>query len=85
MGWFSSFVAFIVIWWIVFFMALPWGASSPHELGQESGEGHAPSAPIKPRLWLKVAIVTAISIVLWGVFYYVNVNDLVSFHAGPRR
>ena len=85
MGWFSSFVVFIVIWWIVFFMALPWGAKSPHELGQESGPGHASSAPVKPRLWLKVAIVTVISIVLWGIFYYVNVNDLISFHAGARR
>ena len=85
MGWFSSFVAFIVIWWIVFFMALPWGARSPHELGEEPGQGHAASAPVKPRLWLKVAIVTAISLALWGVFYYVNVNDLISFHPGSRR
>jgi predicted secreted protein len=85
MGWFSGFVVFVVIWWVVFFMALPWGAKSPHELGQEPGPGHAPSAPIRPRLWLKVAVVTAISAVLWGVVYYVNVNDLISFRSNALR
>jgi len=79
MGWFSSFVSFLVIWWIVFFMALPFGAKSLHEMGEESGPGHAQSAPIKPRLWLKAAIVTVIALVLWGIVFYINAADLISF------
>lgn len=82
MGWFSSFVVFVVLWWVVFFLVLPWGVKAPHEIGEEPGPGHAPSAPVRPRLWLKAAIVTVIAAVLWGIFYYVNAADLISFHAG---
>jgi predicted secreted protein len=85
MGWFSGGVVFIVIWWIVFFMALPWGVKSPHEVGEEPGQGHADSAPVKPRLWLKAGIVTVIALVLWGVVFYVNANDLISFHSSFRK
>ena len=79
MGWFSGFVVYVILWWIVFFMALPWGVKAPHEVGEEVGEGHAPSAPVHPRLWLKTAVVTVISAILWGVVYYVTVSDLISF------
>jgi predicted secreted protein len=82
LSWFSGFVVYVVIWWIVFFMALPWGVKAPHEVGEEPAPGHTASAPVRPLLWRKAAIVTVISAVLWGVVYYVNVNDLISFTRG---
>ncbi len=51
MNWFESLVAFIVIWWLVLFMVLPWGVRIP----DKAEPGHATSAPVRPRLWLKVA------------------------------
>jgi predicted secreted protein len=82
LSWFSGFVVYVVIWWIVFFMALPWGVKAPHEVGEEPEPGHAASAPVRPLLWRKAAIVTIISAAIWAVVYYVNVNDLISFHRG---
>jgi len=82
MGWFTGFVVYVILWWIVFFMALPIGVKAPHEVGEAVEPGHAPSAPVRPRLWLKTAIVTLVSALLWGVAYYFIVSDLISFR--PR-
>ena len=63
---------YFVLWWLVLFTVLPWGATSAHELGQEVEAGHAASAPVKPRLLAKFAATTLISAVIfavgWGVF-----------------
>jgi predicted secreted protein len=78
MTWFEGLVAFIIIWWLVLFMVLPWGVQIP----EAAEKGHATSAPVKPRLWLKMTVTTGISIVLWGFAYWLSVSDLVSFRDG---
>jgi predicted secreted protein len=78
MTWFSAVVVYVIVWWIVFFIVLPFGVRSPHETGEEVPPGHAPSAPVRPRLWLKTAIVTAVATVLWGAVYYAIANDLIA-------
>ena len=78
MNWFESIVAFIVIWWLLFFMVLPWGVHVPDKVEQ----GHATSAPAKPKLWQKMAITTGIAIVLWGVVFWIASTDLISFRNG---
>ncbi len=77
MSWPAGLVTFVVIWWCVFFMALPWGNRAPDEVGP----GHADGAPANPRLWLKAGITTAVSAVLWGIAYYVISSDMLSFRA----
>ncbi len=81
MTWFSGIVVFVIIGWLVFFMALPIGVRSPDEAGIEVEPGHASSAPVRPRLGLKAGITTAISVVLWGIAYWVIEADLISFRA----
>lgn len=83
MGWFSGTVVFIMIWWVIFFTTLPFGNRSSYEEGEAAQPGHAPSAPIKPRLWLKVGITTLISCALWGVAYYLIASETLSFRAAP--
>lgn len=78
MTWFEGLVAFIIIWWLILFMVLPWGVRVPDAVEK----GHATSAPVKPRLWLKMAVTTGISIVLWGFAYWLAVSDLISFRDG---
>jgi predicted secreted protein len=82
MNWFSAMVVFVIIWWVVFFIVLPIGVRSPDEAGYEVEPGHAPSAPVRPRLALKTVVTTAISIVLWAVAYWIIQADILSFHAG---
>ena len=44
-------VVFAVVWWLVLFMVLPFGAAPPDEVEP----GMATSAPAKPRLAVKMA------------------------------
>lgn len=76
MTWTSAVVLFVLIWWMVFFMTLPWG------IRRAGGEalGHDAGAPVKPRLWLKAAITTVISGVLFGVAYWLVQSKYLSFH-----
>lgn len=82
MGWFSGFVVYVIIWWVLFFMSLPWGARSGHEAGEAAEEGMAESAPLRPHLWLKAAITSVIAAVLWGIAYYIIGSDMWSLR--PR-
>jgi predicted secreted protein len=43
---FSAGIVFVMVWWLVLFMVLPFGASPPDEVEP----GTAPSAPARPRL-----------------------------------
>ena len=68
----SAFAIFFIIWWIVLFTTLPIGVRSQAEeedvtLGTEHG------APARPALLRKMALTTAISLVLFGLFYLVTV------------
>jgi len=79
MSWLSGLVVYIILWWLVFFMALPVGVRSQAEEAEDGGEdivpGSTESAPVKPRLWLKALITSIIALALYGIFYYMMVND----------
>jgi len=61
----SGLVVYILLWWWVFFMTLPFGVKTPDTVET----GHATSAPEKPMLWRKVAIAT---VVAGGLFLIVD-------------
>ncbi|MCG8622107.1 MAG: DUF1467 family protein [Proteobacteria bacterium] len=63
MDWVSGIVAYILIWWLVLFTVLPFGNQAIGD--HDHKRGHASSAPIKPRIWQKLVITSAISFVLW--------------------
>tara|TARA_A100000171_G_scaffold40372_1_gene40632 strand:- start:413 stop:649 length:237 start_codon:yes stop_codon:yes gene_type:complete len=59
----TNVVVFLIVWWIVLFMVLPWGVKTP----SAPDAGHASSAPVKPKLLQKFLITTFISIIVWWV------------------
>lgn len=71
---FTGVLVFVVIWWIVWFIALPFGVSPT--VAPEPG--HTESAPEKPRLWIKALITTAITAVLAAIAIYIIETGLVS-------
>lgn len=79
MGWISGIVVYIVIWWIVFFMALPIGVRPPHEAGEEVEPGNDAGAPVRPYLWQKATAASVTAAALWGVAYWLITSDLISF------
>lgn len=78
MGWATGTAVYLVIWWLVIFMVLPWGARSVID-EDDVKKGDAPGAPKKPRMVLKIAITTVISGVLWGIVYTVIESGVISF------
>jgi predicted secreted protein len=71
----SGITLYVLIWWGIFFAVLPWGVQIP----ENPGKGHAPSAPVNPRIGLKVLVTTAIASVLWVIAYLIIASDLISF------
>jgi predicted secreted protein len=71
----SGITMFVLIWWGVFFAVLPWGVRLP----ERPEKGHAPSAPVNPRLGLKALVTTAIAAALWAIAYWIIASDLLSF------
>jgi len=73
MNWFGSAITFVVVWWLVLFMVLPFGATPPEEVEP----GMATSAPAKPRIGLKLAITTVIAALLTGGILWLADSGLI--------
>lgn len=74
MNWLATGITFVIVWWLVLFMVLPFGARPPDEVQP----GTAPSAPDKPRLGLKFAITTLIAIVITAAITWLIESGLIS-------
>ena len=70
-------VVYIIIWWLVLFMVLPFGITrvDPDTLLP----GQDPGSPAKGRMVLKLVITSGISAVLVGIYYFVATTGLISF------
>jgi predicted secreted protein len=66
--WFSQAAIFLLIWFVILFAVLPWGVRQQ----TDTEPGHDPGAPVHPHLGRKAAITTVISLLLWGVYFYVT-------------
>jgi predicted secreted protein len=73
MEWFAGSVTFIIVWWLVLFMVLPFGARPPDEVEP----GMAPSAPARPRVALKMAITTVIALALTALILWLLQSGLI--------
>ena len=73
MTWFATGVTFVIVWWLVLFMVLPFGASPPDEVEP----GTAPSAPARPRMGLKIAITTVIAAALTALVLWLLQSGLI--------
>ncbi len=66
----SVIAVFFVLWWLVLFTVLPFGARSQIDEGEVTlGTEHG--APAQVRLWRKAAITTVITMVLTAIIYLV--------------
>ena len=71
----AGIVVYILLWWCIFFMALPIGVKRNNnvELGHDTG------APTKAYLWTKVIATTLIALILWFGVNAVITAELFSF------
>ena len=73
MGWFGGLVVFTVVWWLVFFVTLPFGVRRI----ENPEQGHDAGAPEKPRILIKAAITTAVAGALTGGLAMAVAYDLI--------
>ena len=73
MTWFAAGVIFVIVWWLVLFMVLPFGASPPDEVEP----GMAPSAPARPRMGLKIAVTTVIALAVTALILWLLQSGLI--------
>lgn len=67
----EAIVVFAIVWWLFFFMLLPWGV----ERNEAPEDGHDAGAPVRPKLVRKALAATALAaaataIVRWIVESY---------------
>ena len=74
MSFVSGLVVYILLWWWVFLMTLPFGVKAPDAVEI----GHATSTPVKPMLWRKAGATTAIAAVLFALVYWVIASKFIS-------
>ena len=75
MGPFGLIVVYLIVWWLVFFMSLPFGVRHDRKVD----EGHDPGAPDKPMLWRKAAVATVITTVLVAIVYVADDLEWIVF------
>ena len=69
-------VVYVIIWWLVLFMVLPFGISrvDPETLLP----GQDPGSPAKGRMLLKLMITTGITAILVCIYYFIKITGLIS-------
>jgi predicted secreted protein len=77
MGWVSGAAVYLIIWWLVIFLVLPWGVQPISS--EDVRRGHAESAPRRPRILLKFAVTTVIAALLWLLVYWVIDRGMIRF------
>jgi predicted secreted protein len=71
----SGLVVFLLLWWWVFLMSLPFGVRTV----ETPEAGHAPSAPARPMLWRKVLVTTIIASALTVLVNWIISAQIISF------
>ena len=79
MNWFTGFVLYVLIWWIVLFAVLPIGTRPVEDADARSGWRGAPE---NPRLLMKVVVTTLVAGVVWFGAWLLITSDWLSFRHG---
>ncbi|MEM6603713.1 MAG: DUF1467 family protein [Pseudomonadota bacterium] len=77
MTFYGGLIMYVVLWWLVLFCVLPWGARSQAEQGEVT-KGTEHGAPVHPGLKIKLFWTTFIATLFWGVVWYVFETGLFS-------
>lgn len=69
-------IIYVIIWWVLFFMALPFGIKQSSKIipGQDLG------APEKPRLWIKFFIVSIVAFIATMMAHLIITYNLLNIN-----
>lgn len=83
MNWFSAFVVWLILWWLVLFIILPIGIRGQAEEG-DIVEGSEPGAPHNLDIKRKFKQTTIIATGLWVVACVVILSGVISWETLGR-
>lgn len=72
----SSAVVYILLWWWIFLMALPFGSAPP----KNPVFGHASSAPDNPSILKKIIATTLISVIAFIIVKLVIESEIMALN-----
>jgi predicted secreted protein len=75
LSWLEAGLVFVVSWWLLLFMVLPWGVRRE----DNPVRGQDPGAPANPRLALKFAVTTVLALLVTVVADLIAGAGIVSF------
>jgi len=78
MSWTSIAAIYLLFWVITAFVVMPFGVRTADELGIEKVRGQADSAPANFKPMRVILITTALSAVVFGLFYANYTNGWIS-------
>jgi predicted secreted protein len=81
MSWVTGVLLYVIIWWVVLFMVLPWGARPP----EEPETGHEPGAPAKPMLGRKALATFVLAGIVWLLVYAGIQTEVITFEGALRK
>jgi len=76
--WYTVLAIYFIVWWLVFFIVLPWGIRSQEEHA-DVAFGTDPGAPMVHGLKTKLLWTTGVSAVVFAAFYWAFVTKLLTF------
>jgi predicted secreted protein len=68
-------VVFVMVWWVVLFMVLPWGIWRE----QVPLQGNDPGAPAKSNMKLKLIVTTLIAVTVTALYVYLFTHGHLAF------
>jgi predicted secreted protein len=76
--WYTILAIYFIVWWLVFFTVLPWGIHSQEEHA-DVVLGTDPGAPHVHGLKTKLVWTTALSAIVFAIFYWAFLSRAVAF------
>ena len=77
MPWYTVLAIYFIVWWLVFFTVLPFGIHPEEHV--EVVPGTDPGAPKVHGLKAKLLWTTAVSTIVFAIFYWAFVTKVVAF------
>jgi predicted secreted protein len=74
----TAIAIYFIIWWVVLFAVLPWGAYSQADSGEVT-PGTEPGAPAVHRVWRKLMWTTVTAVVVYGILMLIYKEGLIPF------
>jgi predicted secreted protein len=79
MNWLGTALVFAIVWWLILFMVLPFGAAPPDEVEP----GMATSAPARPRMAAKLAITTVLAAIVTALIMWLVDSGVIQLRPKP--